>query len=52
MMNGTDSGPLLPVTNSVPSTNRLTAAPGIMIRVSRRRPTLSMIVSPTSWATR
>ena len=39
-MNGTLSLPALSVTKKAPSTNRLTAAPGTITRVSRRRPDL------------
>ena len=51
-MNGMLSCPALPVTKNAPSTNRLSAAPGTMIMVSRRRPTRSTIARPTTCATR
>jgi hypothetical protein len=52
MMNGVLSRPLWPVTNSPPRTASDNAAPGTMISVSRRRPTLSTMASPTIIITR
>ena len=51
-MNGTWSLPALPVTKNQPRTSRLSAAPGTMIMVSRRRPTMSTTASPTTIITR
>ena len=46
-MNGTLLRPSWPVTNRAPSTAKARAAPGIMTRVNRRRPTRSTMDSPT-----
>lgn len=52
MMSQVVSGPSKPNTKMPPSTIRLSAAPGIISKVRRRRPTRSTIAIPTSIMTR